>query len=160
VIYAATTQSGVMVTEDAGDNWQDANKNLTASNVTGFSKTFMQNDTLKFLASTYTNSAFVHNAHLSYTSISYPSQRSTNNILVYPNPAVDRIHINYQSTAFGQLIIYDVYGKKVWEGNSLLVTTPTSEKQSINVGSWSKGLYFVTLKEKDKVIGVEKFVVQ
>ena len=180
VIYAATTQSGVMVTEDAGENWQDANKNLLSSYVTGFSKTFMQNDTLKFLASTYTNSAFVHNAHLSYTGISIPSQSSTNNILVYPNPANDMIHISYESSAYSQLIIFDVYGKKVWEESekNLLVITPTKGKrfvgdntnkrlttptkgiQSIDISSWDKGLYFASLKEKDQVIGLGKFVVQ
>jgi photosystem II stability/assembly factor-like uncharacterized protein len=168
VVYAATTQNGVVVTEDAGENWQDANKNLTASNVTGFSNTFMQNDTLKFLASTYTNSAFVHNAHLSYTNIAN-THFQQNNILVYPNPANEVIHIRFESSAFAQLIIYDVFGKKVWEEreSALLVTTPTKGKTtptigtySIKVSSWSKGLYFATLTNKDKVIEVEKIVVQ
>ncbi len=160
VVYAATTQNGVMVTEDAGENWQDANKNLTASNITGFSKTFMQNDTLKFLASTYTNSAFAHNAHLSYTGISNP-QKTIASILVYPNPANDLIHIEFTSLTANHIVIHDIYGKIVWEGNNdLLVLSPTKSTLDIDVSSWHPGIYFAVLKNKDKLNGVGKFMVE
>ena len=155
VVYAATTQNGVMVTDDAGENWQEANKNLSATYVTGFSKTFIKNDTLRFLASTYTNSAFLHNAHLSFTGIVSP-QLKKGNVLAYPNPASDLIHIKIGSTSSSELIIYDVYGKDVWDEN----VSDNSKIQSVDISSWSKGLYFATLKNNGKVIGITKFIVK
>lgn len=58
VIYASTTLNGVFMTED-GESWNAANVGLTATNVTGFSRPFVNDDEiLGFYAATFSNSAF------------------------------------------------------------------------------------------------------
>ncbi|RQO37879.1 hypothetical protein DBR39_13395 [Chryseobacterium sp. KBW03] len=69
-------------------------------------------------------------------------------LLLYPNPAVDDIHIEGLED-IKSYKIYDASGRLVKEGN------PNSEM--INVGSLSKGNYILQLILKDKIIS-SKFI--
>jgi len=94
ILYASTTLNGVYITEDA-QNWESANDGLPATNVTGFSRLF-ENDQneLGFYGSTFTHSAF-------YTTLYDPGTigvnkdfNPENGITVYPNPSNGLIYID------------------------------------------------------------------
>ncbi|MCD4747466.1 MAG: T9SS type A sorting domain-containing protein [Bacteroidales bacterium] len=115
VIYAATTQNGVYITTDAGDTWEAANDGLPANRITSFSKSFSINDTLRFFASTYTNSAFISDI---FNTVNPGLRTIVNedcNILIYPNPGLGscmiQIIITEQSEV--KLSVYNSTGQLI-----------------------------------------------
>ncbi|MCD4788887.1 MAG: T9SS type A sorting domain-containing protein [Bacteroidales bacterium] len=94
VIYTATTQNGVYITTNAGDTWEAANDGLPANRITSFSESFSVNDTLKFFASSFTNSAFITDVYV----LVIPSVDNTKPlselISIYPNPSSGKVYIN------------------------------------------------------------------
>lgn len=70
-------------------------------------------------------------------------------ILIYPNPAKDKIMI--ESNLDITLIFYDISGKKVLSQNA-------NGQTDINISRLSKGVYFINIISEDKIIGNSKIV--
>ena len=60
-------------------------------------------------------------------------------ILVYPNPATNNLCIEHASDC--ELVIRDILGKSVLE------THIETEKQSFDIGSLSRGIYFLEITD-------------
>jgi len=140
IIYTATSQQGVMLSTDAGNNWESANSNLPATFVTAFSKPFILNDSLHIFASTYTHSAF--ETKLIYDEISniHNAEYSHRIVSVFPNPAIGLSTIQFSLTKEAQVTvnIYDTQGKLI---STLVkdILTACNYQFKFNAG---KGIYF------------------
>ena len=68
------------------------------------------------------------------------------NVLVFPNPASDKITISIRDNSFSEISIrcFDVIGNEVFE----LATFNKSTQ--IDVSHFSKGIYFIHLQSKDE----------
>lgn len=71
-------------------------------------------------------------------------------ILIFPNPAVNEFRISSQGFGIGFRIsnieVYDVLGEKIFSQQQ----TTNDKQQTINVSSWSRGMYFVKCFSGDK----------
>ncbi len=115
-------------------------------------------DSLKFnLVSTHTGSYGMNTpAYFCIDNIKYNYPASVNNlsgteISVYPNPAVDNINITNISNS--DISISDISGKIVFRKSNC------NETESINLSNIKPGIYFITLRNNNKVI-TEKFIKQ
>jgi hypothetical protein len=75
-----------------------------------------------------------------------------NDILFYPNPVKDNLFIQIK-TNIDKVEIYDFLGKQVLSKN-------INGEKEINIRDLPKGIYFVNVLSKDKVIGNSKIVKQ
>lgn len=74
------------------------------------------------------------------------------NISFYPNPATDEISFiiaDESNNRFKEVRIYDVLGNKVYENNFT---------QTINVSTWSNGIYFVRVKSDEGIKSLKLLV--
>ncbi len=83
----------------------------------------------------------------------------TLNAKMYPNPATTDLHINISnlsqvSAGNLQLSIYTIQGKEVY--NSALA--PNNSQLTIPVSGLSSGMYFVNIKNDNKIVYSDKFV--
>jgi len=129
VLYAATTQSGVYVSFDAGGAWEAANNGLPAINVTGFSNAFMVNDIWSFIASTFSNSTFE-------TEVAEPGISSIQNkndgsdyFTLFPNPSRGEISIKLKNknTAIESVSIYTSQGRLIKYFDSCYFYNPVTK---------------------------------
>lgn len=75
-------------------------------------------------------------------------------VKIYPNPAVDAVTIETNSTdTNAQLIITDCVGKEVYKQQTTLLST------TLNTSGLSKGIYFVSLHEGTKSV-TQKLIIQ
>lgn len=77
---------------------------------------------------------------------------SDNTILVYPNPATDKINVSIKNKTETDLLVYDINGKLIYQ-NKISAAT------SINTEKWSRGIYFVKVSNPDG-ISTTKIVIQ
>lgn len=75
---------------------------------------------------------------------------SDGNILVYPNPATDKINVTVKNKVESDVLVYDVTGKIVYQ-NALTTSTV------INTEKWSRGIYFVKVSNAE-VVSTTKIV--
>ena len=76
-------------------------------------------------------------------------------IEIYPNPAKEYINVrtNYSNTEECEIIIQDQLGR-------ILNTIPVCHEQTIiNIDKYSKGIYFLLLQSKNKIIANQKFII-
>jgi photosystem II stability/assembly factor-like uncharacterized protein len=155
VIYAATSQDGVYITED-GLNFEASNEGLPASYVTGFSRIFEYIDgDLGFYCSTFTNSAF-------YTVVYDPNaigiaqnMNSDSKINIFPNPSDGYIQIDPTSFSSNTLKI------TICNVNGAIVLSETINKNSkfaLDL-QLTGGMYFVTLMDGNKT-STQKLIVK
>lgn len=97
ILYAATSIDGVYITEN-GFNWVDASEGLVASNITGFTNLF-ENDEgmLGFYASSFSNSAFYTELSEGGTIGINTKERMSSSMTIVPNPASDQTTINFRN---------------------------------------------------------------
>jgi hypothetical protein len=64
---------------------------------------------------------------------------------IYPNPAVDKLNVDFITSAAGMLKItlYDIAGEKLKEME--LPSGPVSSRTSIDVSGLAPGIYFVII---------------
>ena len=74
---------------------------------------------------------------------------STENVMVYPNPANDVIYLN--STDIQYVEIYNSVGMRI-------VSTNVSNSESINIAEFASGIYFVRSFDKDGNISTTKLI--
>jgi len=75
-------------------------------------------------------------------------------IRLYPNPATNKLMIDFGKVAFGeiQIALYDIMGKQVtWE------VTSKSQKMEIDISNLIEGIYFVKIYSKNSLVNVLKF---
>ncbi len=67
-------------------------------------------------------------------------------ILIYPNPVNDILHIEHQNTGQSFVTtIFDITGKKVYEKRT------KSKKETIDLSFLTSGIYIIKMEEKEKV---------
>jgi hypothetical protein len=81
------------------------------------------------------------------------NENSLNNISIYPNPATTNLTI--EGLENGNLIeLYDFFGKKIYMG------VASSEKVTIDISPYVKGLYFYSVANKGHFISRGKIIFQ
>ncbi len=75
-----------------------------------------------------------------------------NGVMIYPNPASDKINVRVTNGLNNHLMIYDASGKMVFETNS-------ENSFTIKTTGWGRGIYFVKLINEDGV-STSKIVVE
>jgi len=105
VVYAASNDHGIYLTKTGGEEWFEGNEGLPASNITSFSKSFIDDDTLRILTSTYTNSAFKSNVYVPGTTSYIDNTSNSFEVLIYPNPAKEFCTVKLNLTTPGKVKI-------------------------------------------------------
>jgi len=102
----------------------------------------------------YLNPAFVDCNSLHMTSM--PDSKASNQFVrIYPNPAINKLTIDFVQFAYGeiQIALYDIMGKQVaWEVKS------KNQTMEIDVNSLIEGIYFVKIYSDNNLVNVLKFV--
>lgn len=75
-----------------------------------------------------------------------------NKVLVYPNPATDKISVSLSNKEESEVLIYDQMGR-------LIHSEKINSSAQIHTQSWSRGIYFVKVKGKNST-GTTKIVLQ
>ncbi len=157
VIYAATTLDGVYWTED-GLNWSPANDGLPATNITGFSRIF-ENDEGKqaFLASTFSNSAFTTEVFDPGWIGTAENTSGITRLMIVPNPNRGSFHLRITDpeTRILALRVADISGKMVFDRD---LPVGGEELAGIRL-DLVPGIYFLAAVH-EKGTTVEKLVVE
>ncbi len=75
----------------------------------------------------------------------------TENVEVYPNPAKSFVSIN--AANLSKVTVFNSIGQVVYVENA------NSDEHTINVESWSNGLYYINLETKDGLMSSQKVIV-
>lgn len=87
------------------------------------------------------------------TDVGLKEQLFTNSLIeVYPNPAENFLNIKCNEIWKGQLIVYDIYGRKM---DKLELK---SEGIELDVSNYNSGIYFLSLTENGKLIATKKII--
>lgn len=73
-----------------------------------------------------------------------------NGFSFYPNPAKDLIHITSEKSSLKSIVIYDISGK------ALLTKSLNKQKETIDISTFSKGMYLLKCEDKDGEIFMGK----
>ncbi|MCQ2264631.1 MAG: endonuclease [Bacteroidales bacterium] len=79
-------------------------------------------------------------------------------IAVFPNPAHDVIHIQYEGASQSEMALYDVMGKQVLSVQT--ENTNFEDDITINVSSLSSGLYILKITDNQQFIISGKIIIQ
>ena len=73
------------------------------------------------------------------------------NLLIYPNPAIDEIFIEYQNTSANEaeIMLVSNDGKVVF---SSTIKDNSNFKKKLDVSNFSKGVYFIRIKTNSTLI--------
>ena len=91
---------------------------------------------------------------LFYSLISVPEFENNNDILIYPNPAINYVRIDLKTDDYVLIEIYDALGK--------LVKTRISSREhsvKINTEDLNKGVYYVNVKLKNNINFSKKLLI-
>jgi len=80
-------------------------------------------------------------------------ETNSNNLLIYPNPCKDQFYINIEGSENSLVVISDVNGKIIQK----IITT--EKVNLINTTYYAKGLYFISITNKNLVL-IQKIIVQ
>ena len=149
----------LVVAKDASGNFQILNTQKTGNNfVTDINMTASFN---QFTAIIYRNDYNVTDQlsedyslkvqNVSATAI--PMLNGSTDVKLFPNPASDQINIEAGNMSGLDIQIIDILGRVIY------ISLLQPDKQIINTSSLENGIYFVTLKEKDKVVFARKVIV-
>jgi hypothetical protein len=149
----------VVVAKDGAGNFQILTAQKTGNNfVTDLTMTASYN---QFTAIVYRNDYNVTDQSSENYTLKVQSAAATNitsvngksDVKLYPNPASEEINIEAGIFSGLDIQITDILGKAIY------VSEMQSDKQVINTSVLNNGIYFVTLKEKDKVVFAQKIIV-
>jgi hypothetical protein len=79
--------------------------------------------------------------------IQVPVINDTEGIVLYPNPARDKLNIKGLPSENSELVIYNLLGKKIY---SEVMKNKTETE--IDVSSFPKGLYFIEIKSSNRIL--------
>ena len=156
VVYVASTQNGVQLSLDGGMNWQAANEDLLATNITGFSNPYQEGDVWRVYASTVTNSAF--RTEIFTPGVGIGGDKPMENYLtVYPNPSNGVVFIQLKPGA------NPVKGVMLYDARSRLIKQVKANSQTFNDDEihfeLQSGVYFLQVISETES-KVEKIIVQ
>ncbi|MEZ4777998.1 MAG: T9SS type A sorting domain-containing protein [Flavobacteriaceae bacterium] len=83
--------------------------------------------------------------------LSNKENKISSNISVFPNPSRDKIFINSSNQNIKTLTFYNIYGKT-------LPITYQTESNSINISTFSTGIYFLKVETLDGKIETKKII--
>jgi len=154
VVYCATTQNGVYLSEDGGETWTDANDGLSSSNITAFSNPFQTNTSWYCYAASFTNSAF--RTELTDPWVYIPEAEKNPGIGVFPNPTDGLFRIKVPDEDDIQKVeISDVTGKRL-----LTITKQYPDKFNPWVSvELPSGVYLVWIYQKEQIT-TEKLIIR
>ena len=69
----------------------------------------------------------------------FPEEMEEGDIMVYPNPATDKIRLSVTGAEEGEVYIYSSTGQLMFEGREMDLS------ESINVSNFEKGLYIIKI---------------
>jgi len=92
------------------------------------------------------------------TTTSDPGVDFNNRLFIYPNPAHDVIHVQWESKEKMQLQIADIFGRVVYKES--LRDLNGSYSKEINIGSITSGLYSITLYNESNIMAKQIVVVE
>ncbi len=75
---------------------------------------------------------------------------------IYPNPATDRLLVEYSSQKpGGSFIVYSVTGEEIFKSNTL----PNEGTKTLNTQNWPAGVYILHFHHKDGMTDIRKVVI-
>jgi hypothetical protein len=76
----------------------------------------------------------------------------TDAINISPNPTEDKINVYIPEEKATELLLIDVFGKQLFKQNV------TGEETQLDISSYAPGIYFLSVKDKQGLIGTYKVV--
>jgi len=86
--------------------------------------------------------------------ISGTEDKRDEGIFIYPNPAYERIYIISTNVALEKVALYDIYGRKCKEIDSM------KNSMEINCQGLNPGIYFVQIEANAKIIKTKKVLIK
>lgn len=75
--------------------------------------------------------------------------------VVYPNPAEDKIHIEFHENSKGaEIHVFDQFGRSQCKS----VLAPNRDEMMIDIGNWKAGIYVVRVLLDGRILGTDKVV--
>lgn len=142
------------VNQQTGANydWQTIDANGLFSNPNAHDKS----SALKYIDTiqTYLNPRIMMQLEIGdWEALSVNELEVNNSFTMFPNPATQQVTINAAQGVLNSITIYDVTGKIV------LVSTPNTVTEVINIGSLTQGMYMVEVNSTEGV-EVEKLIIK
>jgi len=81
-------------------------------------------------------------------------EETTNNFFVYPNPAQDKLNINFEGSNYADFVLYDMLGNKIIQERVC-----SSQNHSVDLSSFESGIYFYSLFEEGRTTEVQKLII-
>jgi len=138
------TQSGIMTREHQNE--------IVISYLKPYLAYMLKDDVVSgasFLAKLTTDSEITYERDCGIVGIG--NDDLTNFIGIYPNPANNEINISFDSDGPYVLLITDITGK------TLLTSTVVEKTETIDIGTFSNGIYFIELRSSDRSV-YKKFI--
>lgn len=139
-ILFLATDVGVLASDDEGTNWEVLGDNLPSVVVTDMHI----DETNNYLyAATYGRSAYKMNIAFDILSTNDAEVRSS--WAMAPNPATDKVELQWQDQTVEQITIYDALGRKTLE-----IPSDRLDRLTLDVSAWSAGVYYVQVGNSSK----------
>jgi len=82
-------------------------------------------------------------------------EAETNEFVIYPNPADDRINVRFRRNNEGaEIEVFDIFGTRCYRKS----LQPWTDKFTILAESWKPGVYIVKVRSGGSVVGVKRMV--
>jgi photosystem II stability/assembly factor-like uncharacterized protein len=114
IVYTATAENGVYLTDDGGTTWEAANSGLPAASISHFSQPFIVSDTSYFCASTFSSSVFKTKIYNPTTSIlSKMEDEHVLNIMGNPSNETVKVTLTLEKSSAVTLKLYNLNGQLI-----------------------------------------------
>jgi|GEM_PF-2013562 len=117
-------------------------------------KTYTESQTLTYEGTTVNGCDSIITCELTIAATGINDNAATERVSIFPNPAADEVSISVPACAagLGKIAIYTSAGVEVFAANSL------SESETIDISTWSGGVYMVQIIDADGNLWSGKFV--
>lgn len=75
-------------------------------------------------------------------------QAFSNRLVIYPNPAINRLNISSENETIKHIEIFNIYGEKVM----------SVAKTTIEISDLARGVYFIRIENADNKIAIKQFI--
>lgn len=134
-----STENGIFVTSNYGQNWYECNDGLKNLNTSSLN---LLNDTL--YVGTYGNGIWkrtIENIHLSVSE----HQNCEFDFMIFPNPATEYFSVKLPFNKSCEIQIFDIMGRNI-------LTKSVETSNNINISNLQNGIYLVILKTKENIL--------
>ncbi len=87
-----------------------------------------------------------------YIPVGIRTQAEQADVALYPNPASDRIFVQFDGTEADEICLFDIYGKQVKR------VAASQGANSIGVQNFARGIYFVQVRKNGTVVATRKLI--